>query len=89
MFICPVHSLLYCSNFRQLPEGVKPQLFSLVQYVFGYDISAAEKLLEQLMMCVRQRHLVFFYLSLNFNDFKNFGRIKRHYQTDAWVINVE
>ncbi|VDM92442.1 unnamed protein product, partial [Litomosoides sigmodontis] len=48
----------YVQEDGQLPEGVKPQLFSLVQYVFGYDISAAEKLLEQLMMCVRQRHLI-------------------------------
>lgn len=31
-----------------------------MQYVFGYDVIAAEKLLEQLMMCVRQRDLVFF-----------------------------
>ncbi|VBB33429.1 unnamed protein product, partial [Acanthocheilonema viteae] len=48
----------YVQEDGQLPEGVKPQLFSLVQYVFGYDTNAAEKLLEQLMMCVRQRHLI-------------------------------
>uniref|UniRef100_A0A0R3RIK4 LSDAT_euk domain-containing protein n=1 Tax=Elaeophora elaphi TaxID=1147741 RepID=A0A0R3RIK4_9BILA len=48
----------YVQEDGQLPEGVKPQLFSLIQYVFGYDTSAAEKLLEQLMMCVRQRHLI-------------------------------
>ncbi|CAG9538250.1 unnamed protein product [Cercopithifilaria johnstoni] len=48
----------YVQEDGQLPEGVKPQLFSLVQYVFGYDVNAAEKLLEQLMMCVRQRHLI-------------------------------
>ncbi|EJD74757.1 CBR-GON-2 protein [Loa loa] len=48
----------YVQEDGQLPEGVKPQLFSLVQYVFGYDVIAAEKLLEQLMLCVRQRHLI-------------------------------
>ncbi|VDN07735.1 unnamed protein product [Thelazia callipaeda] len=48
----------YVQDDGQLPEGVRPQLLSLVQYVFGYDIKAAEKLLEQLMMCVRQKHLI-------------------------------
>ncbi|KAK6107091.1 Ion transport family protein [Brugia pahangi] len=48
----------YVQEDGQLPERVKPQLFSLVQFVFGYDDDAAEKLLEQLMMCVRQRHLI-------------------------------
>uniref|UniRef100_A0A8R1XPP4 TRPM SLOG domain-containing protein n=1 Tax=Onchocerca volvulus TaxID=6282 RepID=A0A8R1XPP4_ONCVO len=48
----------YVQEDGQLPEGVRPQLFSLVQFVFGYDTNAAEKLLEQLMMCVRQRHLI-------------------------------
>uniref|UniRef100_A0A915PF14 TRPM SLOG domain-containing protein n=1 Tax=Setaria digitata TaxID=48799 RepID=A0A915PF14_9BILA len=48
----------YVQEDGQLPEGVRPQLFNLVQFVFGYDVNAAEKLLEQLMMCVRQRHLI-------------------------------
>uniref|UniRef100_A0A914VVH5 Transient receptor potential cation channel subfamily M member 3 n=1 Tax=Plectus sambesii TaxID=2011161 RepID=A0A914VVH5_9BILA len=41
-----------------LPDGVKPQLLGLVQSVFGYSKQSAEKVILELMLCVRKRHLI-------------------------------
>uniref|UniRef100_A0A914VNG0 Uncharacterized protein n=1 Tax=Plectus sambesii TaxID=2011161 RepID=A0A914VNG0_9BILA len=41
-----------------LPDGVKPQLLGLVQSVFGYSKQSAEKVILELMLCVKKRHLI-------------------------------
>ncbi|KAH7727830.1 Protein GON-2 e [Aphelenchoides avenae] len=41
-----------------LPEGVRLQLLNLVQNVFQYDTQSAQCLIQDILACVRQKHLV-------------------------------
>lgn len=43
---------------RSFPDGVKPQLLNLVENVFGYDKTQAGKVIIELELCVKKRHLV-------------------------------
>lgn len=51
-------SLSNCSN---LPEGIRPQLLSLIEQVFLYDKANAQCLVLDILACVRQKHMVIFY----------------------------
>lgn len=45
--------------FRNLPEGVRPQLLKLIEDVFQYDKSSAKSLILDILACVRQKEMVF------------------------------
>jgi transient receptor potential cation channel subfamily M protein 3 len=40
---------------------VRPQLERVVENVFGYKAEAARKLIAEILMCVRRRHLITIY----------------------------
>jgi transient receptor potential cation channel subfamily M protein 3 len=48
----------YIQEDGNLPEGVRPQLLSLIESVFGYDKQSAQCLILDILACVRQKHLI-------------------------------
>lgn len=56
-----VVTLLSMIIFSNLPEGIRPQLLSLIETVFSYDKANAQCLVLDILACVRQKHLVQFH----------------------------